>query len=66
MADDLIVCKHCGAQTPEDNFNCIYCGEVIYEDSGFLGGLKYGRSRLYTMLIACLILLAFFLWYVIW
>jgi len=64
--DNLVDCKHCGARTPSENFNCIYCGKVIFENSGFLGRLRYGRSHFYTVILALIIVLAFFLWYVIW
>ena len=63
--NELKVCKYCGAKTPVENFNCIYCGSAIFEDSGFLGRLRYGKGGLYILIIAGIVLLAFFLWYVI-
>ena len=59
------ICKYCGAKTPAANFNCIYCGRAIYEDSGFLGKLRYGSGGLYILIIAGIVISAFLLWYVI-
>jgi len=59
----LTVCRHCGEKTPAENFNCIYCGSPVFEDSGFLGKLRYGKSRIYLTLIAIVVIIAFIIWY---
>ena len=59
----LVKCKYCGAETPEENFNCIYCGEVIFEDSGFLGRIKFGKSKLFLYIVVGVLLFSFFIWY---
>ncbi|MFC1808606.1 hypothetical protein ACFL3D_00600 [Candidatus Omnitrophota bacterium] len=32
-------CPQCGKLIMNDSFNCIYCGSVIYSDSGVIGKL---------------------------
>lgn len=61
----LVACKYCGARTPSDNFNCIYCGSAIFENSGFLGRLRYGKGGLYFILITLFIVISFIIWFVI-
>ena len=62
--NELKICKYCGAKTPAENFNCIYCGSAIFEDSGFLGKMKYGHGGLYLSLIAIIVIISFVIWFV--
>ena len=58
--NELQECPHCGKPTPEENLRCIYCGERLPVRSGVIGGLRFGRGRALTLVLALFLVLFFF------
>jgi len=56
-------CPHCGQPTPDENLNCIYCGELLEEPVGPLTGLLYGWRHWLGALLVGSAVLAFLLWF---
>ncbi|MDP8237311.1 MAG: hypothetical protein P9M08_13090 [Candidatus Erginobacter occultus] len=60
--DELVECPHCGASTPSENLNCIYCGDRLPLPVGFISSLLAGwKGRAGIILIAA-VLFVFLLW----
>ncbi len=60
--EELVECPNCGASTPSENLNCIYCGERLSIPVGFLSSLLTGwKGRAGIILIAA-VLIVFLLW----
>ena len=57
--EEYIECPACRKQTPSENLNCIYCGEVLPEPVGLLSGLRYSFSGWLAALIALAVLVGF-------
>ena len=54
-------CPACGAPTPKENLNCIYCGEILPLPVGVLSGLKYSFKGWLAAVIALVTIIAFLL-----
>ncbi len=54
-------CQACGASTPKENLNCIYCGEILPLPVGVLSGLKYSYKGWLAAVIALVTIIAFLL-----
>lgn len=58
-------CGTCGQDVPGDSFFCLFCGERVFEKSGFLGRLAFWMKRghmiwiVLILLAACFFLFAF-------
>ena len=52
-------CPACGTETPAENLNCIYCGEVLPRPVGMMSGLKYSLRGWLAALIAIAVLISF-------
>jgi len=59
------VCEHCNNPIPEDALLCLYCGEGVHVESGFLGSLKYSLWGWLAAAIALVVLAAFVANYVL-
>jgi hypothetical protein len=57
--EEYIECPACHSQTPAENLNCIYCGEVLPEPVGVLSGLRYSFRGWLAALIALAVLIGF-------
>ena len=55
-------CSHCGKWIDKKSFQCLYCGERVFEDSGFLGRILiyFKGDKAWTGLFLALMLI--FLW----
>lgn len=61
-SDGLVCCPHCGQETPGENLNCIYCGELLDEPLGPLTGLLYGGQGRLGLILALLVAVAILVW----
>ena len=52
-------CPACHGQTPPENLNCIYCGEVLPKPVGVLSGLRYSFGGWLAAIIALAVLIGF-------
>ena len=57
--DDFSTCPACGTETPAENLNCIYCGEVLPRPVGMMSGLRYSLRGWFVALIAIAVLISF-------
>lgn len=60
--EELVECPHCGAATPSENLNCIYCGERLPLPVGFLSSLLEGWKGRVGIILVVLVLVVFLLW----
>lgn len=60
--EDYVRCPHCGGDTPGENLNCIYCGEVLPSSSGVFGTLRYGWRGVLCAAVAIAVILALLSW----
>lgn len=59
---EFVECPSCGAATPSENLNCIYCGERLPLPVGFLSSLLVGWKGRSGIILIVLVLFAFLLW----
>jgi len=65
MTDDAQKhCEHCNQPIPEDAILCLYCGEGVRVDSGFLGTLKHSMWGWLAGVISLVVLASFLVHYV--
>jgi hypothetical protein len=57
--EECTECPSCHKETPTENLNCIYCGEVLRQSVGVLSGLRYSFKGRLAMLIALAALIGF-------
>ncbi|MDD5018904.1 MAG: zinc-ribbon domain-containing protein [Candidatus Omnitrophica bacterium] len=53
-------CPHCGKPAQDDDaLLCLYCGESLRRETGFLGHLKYGTWKFLALLVLALTIASF-------
>ena len=57
--EELSKCPACGTETPAENLNCIYCGEVLPRPVGIMSGFRYSLKGWLAALIALAVLISF-------
>lgn len=60
--EEFVDCPHCGASTPTENLNCIYCGERLPFPVGFLSSLIVGWKGRAGIILIAVVLIVFLLW----
>jgi predicted amidophosphoribosyltransferase len=56
------VCPHCKKPMYDDEATlCLYCGESLDRAVGFMGKIKYSRSRIISIAVALLAIVSFLL-----
>lgn len=49
-------CPHCAKKIEAKSFSCLYCGERVFQDSGFLGKwIKYKTHILWLTVFAMMV-----------
>jgi hypothetical protein len=59
---EFVDCPRCGASTPTENLNCIYCGERLPLPVGFLSSLIAGWKGRAGIILIAVVLIVFLLW----
>lgn len=57
-----IPCPSCGAPIGKASFYCLFCGERVFEDSGFLGALVKNFKKGGWVFLSAALLAAFLAW----
>ncbi|HOE27426.1 MAG: hypothetical protein IT574_02075 [Candidatus Aureabacteria bacterium] len=63
--DEYVRCPHCGGDTPDENLNCIYCGEAFPAALGVFGALRYGWRGVFCAAVALVLILSILAWLVV-
>lgn len=62
----MIECPNCHKIVyDKDALLCLYCGESLGRPAGFIGFLKSTKGKLVTSIIAVLIIISFFIFYIL-
>lgn len=59
------ICPHCKRPIPEESFSCFFCGEKVFEKSGFLGALYNLFQKKWTAIIVIITVLIFVVAFII-
>ena len=55
-------CPHCNNPiNDEEALSCIYCGESLNRDIGFMGKIKYSHFNSIIMVVALIVVISFIL-----
>ena len=58
------ICPHCGKSIYDDEaVFCLFCGEGLEQDSGFLGRVKNIGSKLIILTVAVIFAVSFIIWW---
>lgn len=59
--EGYIRCPACGAETPGENFNCIFCSAPLPSTAGVFGAMRYGWKGFFWAGAALLLILSLLL-----
>jgi hypothetical protein len=59
---EIVECPSCGASTPSENLNCIFCGARLPLPVGFLSSLLAGWKGRVGIILIAVVLIVFLLW----
>lgn len=59
MMEGYIRCPSCGSYTPEENLNCIFCGNPLPHRLGVFSGIRFGGKGILFVVIAVIVIASF-------